>query len=399
MQDLESEPSHDTRPRIVFAVTASLQIPFLGRMPEYFAANGWDVHVISSPGVEHAELTRNPGRLTIHSIPMVRDPSPWQDAKSLMSWFNLLRRIKPDAVLLGTPKASLVGLVAAKFARVPVRTYLLRGLRLETTHGLLRRILWLFERAAISTSTDVISTSPSLLDRARELNLTGGTPILVLGSGSSHGIDLSRFNLDSVGLESRSATRSLLDLTSADFVVGYVGRIRADKGVPELIDAVDLMNRSEPVKLVLLGRVEEEQVLELASSAIAAKQIVHLHHVEDIEKYIPAFDILCLPSHREGFPNVVIEAAALNVPSVVSDATGVCDAVTDNLTGKTFKVRDTQDLVAALEVMRDARTRKRFARNAFQRVAEEFDDRRVNDLFLKHMTTKVRGHLPTKVPG
>lgn len=382
-EEMSGQKSH---PRIVLAVTASMQIPYLGRTPQAFVDDGWDVHVVAGSG---PELTSLDGGLTSHALDMVRDPSPWQDTKSTIGWLRLIRKLRPDAVLLGTPKASLLGLFASKILRVPVRTYLLRGLRLETATGVLARILWFLERVAVWSSTEVLAISPSLAERARELGLLGKTSIHVIGSGSSHGVDLERFNSNNAPISIRDDLRKSIGLTTDEFVVGFVGRIRTDKGVPELIEAVRTLNEAAPARLILIGRIEEPELARLLTSDSKPGHVIALDHVENIERYYSLFDVLCLPSHREGFGNVVIEAATIGVPSVVSDATGVRDTVVHEETGLIVGLRKTDEIAKGLNRMRDPAVARRLGTNAQRRAIEQFDDVVVNRQFVAHMNGQV----------
>ena len=386
-QKLLNDSRHETRsPRIVFAVTASLQVPYLGRTPGAFADDGWDVHVVSAAGPELASLDQ--GSQT-HIVDMVRDPSPIADLRSLLAWLRLLRKLRPDAVLLGTPKASLVGLLAAKISRVPVRTYLLRGLRLETATGPMAKILWLLEKVAIWCSTEVLAISPSLAERVRELGLGGTRQINVIGSGSSHGIDLSKFDGVDGDNGDEAPTRAMLGIPSGEFVVGFVGRVRSDKGVPELLEAIRILSNSEPAWLILIGRVEEPALIETIAAHNEDGRIIALDHVENIERYYPLFDALCLPSHREGFGNVVIEAAAFGVPSVVSDATGVRDTVMDRETGLIVGLKKVQEIAAALNEFRDRDLAQDMGQRAQERARREFDDVALNQKFVEHLNISI----------
>jgi hypothetical protein len=151
------------RNTIVLATTVDVSLTLLKGFPAFLVSRGWDVHVVSSGGPRLSALGEIDG-VTVHVIPMRRAPSPFADAIALRAWVRLLRRLQPTVVSLGTPKASLLGLVAARICRVPARQYLLRGLRLHTTRGVLRAVLRISERMAMAMSTDVVAVSASLRD-------------------------------------------------------------------------------------------------------------------------------------------------------------------------------------------------------------------------------------------
>lgn len=375
----ESSSNVSRRPVIVFAVTTSYQVPYLGNTPRAFDASGWDVRVVAGGGAELEAVKQR-----THSLSMERDPAPVKDAGSLLRWVWLLARVRPDAVMIGTPKAALLGLLAARITRVRVRVYLLRGLRLETVNGVGAYLLRFLERVAMRCSTHVIAISPSLREKALDLGLVGRTPIEVLGAGSSHGIDLSRFAVDQSKQRARRlASRSRLGL-SDKFVVGFVGRVRADKGIPELLRAIASLDPTVNAHLVIVGRTEEDLIVrQLNADPELMSRVTVVGHVNDVEDYYPAFDVLCLPSHREGFGNVVIEAAASGVPSVVSDATGVRDTVIPDETGLIVPRNDDARLAGAIVALAEPGLRGRLGVAARERAISLFGDQSVNDRYLQ----------------
>jgi len=366
-------------PAIVLGVTESLQVPYLGRTPEAFVEAGWSVHVVSGPGIE---LERKTTSVATHPVPMVRDPRPMSDAVALLRWCQLLRQVRPAVVLLGTPKAALLGLLAARVVRVPVKIYLVRGLRLESARGAKAALLWLMERLTVLAADDVLAVSRSLLERCGELRLVGRTPARVIGAGSSHGIDLAQFNPAEFAAERRLESRRALGFGADDFVVGFVGRVRRDKGVPELVEAFQMLRVDRPQRLVVLGRLEDTQALDRFSTP---ENTVILEHVDDVRPIMSTFDVLCLPSHREGFPNVVLEAGALGIPSVVTDVTGMADSVIHGETGYVVPRRDVSAIAAALGSLAAEEERQRMGHNALVRVKQEFDDVVVNAGFVAHV--------------
>lgn len=328
--------------RIVLGVTDPISLRLMRGHPTHLRNRGWDVHVATGPHASPIEGA------TLHTIAMRRDPSFLRDLVALVHWIRLLGQVRPGVVMVGTPKAGLLGSWAAWVVRVPRRIYLMRGLRLETAHGLLWTVLWLTERLACAFATDVVCVSPSLASRAAALRLAPASRLRVLGSGSSNGVDTREFVVPTPS--QRSSSRRQLDIQPDSRVIGFVGRIHADKGIDTLVDAVGRLGLGQPVTLLLVGGVENSDLLARVRSALELSDIgaVILPHTDQIQQAYWAMDVLCLPSLREGFPNVVLEAAASGVPSIVSDATGCCDSVVEGRTGWRFSVGEAASLAEAL---------------------------------------------------
>ncbi|WP_285115793.1 glycosyltransferase family 4 protein [Leifsonia sp. fls2-241-R2A-40a] len=374
--------TRDRRPVIVLGVTVDLSLRLMTGFPAFLVSRGWDVHVVCSPGAGLDALASVAG-VTVHPLPMRRDPAPFADLRSLFAWIRLLRRLRPDVVSAGTPKAGLLGMLAARLTRVRSRVYLLRGLRLETAGGLGRRILAALERLSIGSSTVTVAVSRSLAARTAELRLGKPDRLVVLGDGSSNGVDLEAIERALPAGGEQAALRDSLGLDGRP-VVGFVGRLTVDKGVAVLAEALrSLRAQAAELQLLVVGAIEaggDASILDVDGLTIARTGFV-----ADPERYYALMDVLCLPTFREGFPNVVLEAAAAGVPTVTTDATGAVDSVVDEETGLIVPVRDAAALAAALSRMvSDAplrsrlgdaareRARTRFARSTVWAAQEEF---------------------------
>jgi glycosyltransferase involved in cell wall biosynthesis len=331
------------------------------------AARGWIVHLACSPGPELDASVAREG-CEGHPIRMEREISPLRDLRALAAWFTLVRKVRPAVTHLSTPKAALLGTLAAWILRVPRRVYLVRGLRLEGTHGASRPLLWLSERITIGLSTDVVVVSPSLGTQMARHRLLGRHHPVLIGNGSSNGVDVAAI-ADRVATAGRAQMRTRLQVDGAAVVVGYVGRIVADKGIETLLAALDRC-RSR-FTLLLVGSVDHPGLAQaIASSAVP---VVHVEWTDDVWSYYAAMDLLCLPTRREGFPNVVLEAAAAGIPSVSTDATGAVDAVIPTVTGETVAVGDAPALAAAIDrLVDDAAERARLGAAAKERAARDF---------------------------
>lgn len=358
--------------RIVLGVTDSVSLRLMRGFPERLADEGWDVHVVSG-GI----LPPAPEGITFHSLPMRREPRPLADSLSLVAWVLLLIKLKPDVVSTGTPKAGLLGMLSAWLTRVPVRIYKLRGLRLESAAGVQRKLLTRMERLTMACATSIITVSPSLQDRTIELRLSNPEKLVTLGKGSSNGVDLTRFDPSA---DAYHASRRTLELPQDQTVIGFVGRLRVDKGIPELLDAtIELTKRGYQFVLLLVGGTEEEVCNQLVDDARASgANIIEIGFVEEPADVFQAIDVLCLPTHREGFPNVVLEAGACATPAVTTTATGAIDSVVHEHTGLIAQVRDSQSLANELErLLVEPKLRALYGRNAREFVESNFRNKDV----------------------
>lgn len=362
------------RPRILLAVTSDVSLILMRGFPEYLVERGWDVHIVSAPGEQLRRLTAFPG-LETHPLAMTREPSPFRDLMALIRWIRLLRALEPDIVSAGTPKAGLLGMLAGRLVGVPHRVYHLRGLRMETFRGARRHVLAATERLAASSASRVLSVSKSLMSEAVDLGLVDPTKILVLGAGSSNGVDVANFDRRRFSERSVRRLREGLGLVEGVPVIGFVGRLTADKGLATLIGARRfLVERGVDHQLLIVG---DDNLSSTGAGLVEAPEggraSVLTGHVADAAIYYQLMDVLCLPTHREGFPNVVLEAAASRVPAVTTTATGARDSVQDGRTGYLVSVGSAAELGSRLRaLLEDEPLRRNMGDEAYRVVVEDF---------------------------
>jgi len=312
----------------------------------FLKSRGWDVTLVGHSTGDLERIAAEEGVRAV-SIPMRRDPAPIHDLVSLARIVSLFVRSRPHVVVSATPKASLLGMVAAKLSGVPVRVYQMWGLRLETETGARRAVYRALERVTAAGATHVVANSVSLADAARAEGIA--RDILVIGGGSATGIDLAHFADDAPMPSVDASTAEFLALGRAPFTVGFVGRVNRDKGVETLLEAARITAaRGVPVQLLIVGSSESEEIEKLVVEAAQELPVHRVLAVADPRPYFLAMDVNCLPTLREGFPNVVLEAAALGIPTITTDATGARDSVVDEVTGLIFPVREAQALADSI---------------------------------------------------
>jgi len=336
---------------------------------------GFRVTLVSSPG-ELLDRTAAREGVDPIAVPMQRGISPVADLISLARLWWLLLRLKPDIAEFSTPKAGLLGNIASWLARVPARVYMLRGLKLETSIGIKKALLLASERATSACAQVVLCNSQSVRSEALALGLAPAPKLHLIGDGSSNGVDVERF------CPGHSDVRGQLGLPQNALVVGFVGRLTTDKGVPELIEAFDTILKVEPeAHLLLVGwfDVSEDALASRWRVRIANHPRIHCAgFVSDTAPYYRAMDVMVLPSWREGFPNVVLEAGATGIPVITTECTGSRDSVVPEVTGLLIPPGYPEAISeAVLKLLRDPARRRLMGDAARAWVCSQYSDERV----------------------
>jgi glycosyltransferase involved in cell wall biosynthesis len=371
------------RPLAVVASTIPVTISTFHReLLRQLGAAGYEILVVSSPGPELDAVQADLG-VRVAALAMRREISPRADARALRRWLRLLRRERPALVVAATPKASLLGLVAARVTRVPRRAYYLGGLRVEGEGGGRRAVLAAAEWLTASCAHVVVANSPSLAAAAQRLRVVSPGKLRVIRPASSHGVDATYF----VPRQPDSALGARLGLVDGVPVLGFVGRVTADKGVGALVAALRVLRTDEHrVQLLVLGAQNERDSAAWVARLQDEADVVLTGHVADVRPYLALMDLHVLPSRREGFPNVVLEAGAMEVPTVTTRATGAVDSVRDGETGVLVDVDAPDQLAAAVAtLLDDAALRRRMGVAARAWVVRDFPPQRVVASFVGHI--------------
>jgi len=330
-------------------VPLSLKVLLKGQL-RFMASNGFDVKGVSSEGEELREVHENEG-IAVEAITMSRKITPFQDLKSLWEMWNFLRKEKPQIVHTHTPKAGIIGMLAARLAGVPHRLHTVAGLPLMEATGTKRKILNFVERLTYSSATRVYPNSKGLYDFILQNNFTQSNKLKIIANGSSNGIDTTFFSPDQVTEIERVTLREKLNIQPDDFVFVFVGRIVSDKGINELIKAFSELqtveNKPAGIKLLLVGGLENdldplnpETLAEINQN----KDIISVGFQQDVRSFFAIADALVFPSYREGFPNVVMQAGAMGLPSIVSDINGCNEIIIEGENGLIIPSKNVEKL-------------------------------------------------------
>jgi glycosyltransferase involved in cell wall biosynthesis len=337
---------------LTHVTTVPASLCFFRGQVDYMKARGFTVRAITSPGEDLARFATE-YNICIRAVEMARRITPLADLRAVRAMRALLRQYRPAIVHAHTPKGGLLGLIAAATAGTPVRIYHMRGLPLTSASGWKRSLLWQTEWLSCHLAHQVFCVSDSVREVAVQEGLCQPARIKVLAHGSGNGVDAAgQFDPDTVGDEARLQTRAALGIRSDELVVGYVGRITRDKGVVELIEAWRHIRTANPrAHLVVVGPFERHDPLP-SESEVAMKTDPRVHlagTTRDIPRWYAAMDLVVLPSYREGFPNVLLEAAAMRLPVVATSVPGCVDAVEADTTGVLVPPRDARALACAID--------------------------------------------------
>jgi glycosyltransferase involved in cell wall biosynthesis len=367
----------------------------------YLAQQGIDVTLVSSPGTGLEAIAKSLN-MSCYSIKMARKAEPIRDLHALIALTKLLRRKRFDIVHSNTSKAGLLTAFAGVLARVPVRIHTFTGQVWMGMQGVTRKIMRLCDWIIGHMNTHCYADSASQREFLVNEKLAVASKLSVLGAGSVGGVDLERFSPKVFGKERVATIRRELGITQQSFVILFVGRLTKDKGIRELVAAFRMIQKDQKdIELLLVGPFDPERdpLPRETLDKLSKNPCIHvIGFSPEPEKYMAVADVFCLPSYREGFGNVIIEAAAMGLPSVASNIVGLVDAVVDGETGLLFSAKDVYALKQALmKMLLKPNMRHRMGHAARTRAARDFDSKIINQLVIEEYKTLVARHMtPSK---
>ena len=345
----------------------------------------FDITLICSPDKQFSKALPD----YLHFVPI--EMNRGFDLKAVISIFTITRFLKRngiDYIQYSTPNAALYASIAATIAKIPVRNYHLMGFRYLGASGLMRVVLKKLEQLTCKLSTQIECVSRSNLELGIAEGIFDRNKVDVIWNGSSAGIDCSKFNLTR-RTQLREKTRKELGYDTNNIVFCFAGRITHDKGINELFEAFT-ETKNSAYRLLMLGSEEGIETLDqdLLTKARNDNRIVFHPFVSDIVPFYAAIDVLVLPSYREGFGNIIIEAEAMGVPVIVTNIPGPIDAMIPNVTGLTVRKKDSKELLFAMEKLgidRELRTKMGAAGADF--VQKSFDQKKLFEKVLQKRNT------------
>jgi glycosyltransferase involved in cell wall biosynthesis len=370
--------------KLIRITTVPLSLKVLLKGQHRFMSEHFEVIGVSSPGKELAEV-KNDEEVEVIAIDMSRKITPVKDIISLWNTYKFLKREKPQIVHTHTPKAGIVGMLAANLAGVPHRLHTVAGLPLMESAGVKRKILEVVERITYASANKVYPNSKGLYDYILKHNYTNKYKLKVLGNGSSNGIDTSFFSPDQVSEAQKELLKKELNIKNEDFVFVFVGRLVGDKGINELVKAFSMLNKTKNAerqfKLLLVGPLEQELdplPEDILNEIKNNSDIINAGFQSDVRPYFAISHALAFPSYREGFPNVVMQAGAMGLPSIVSDINGCNEIIIDDENGVIVPVKNVEKLNEAMERMKsDTDYYKRLKMNARPMIESRYEQSEV----------------------
>ena len=341
-----------TSVKIIRSTTVAESLGFCrGLLRELREEDGYEVVAVSSPDRRLDEVAEREGVRTV-AVPMERHISPLKDLKSLINLVRAFRKERPTMVHSMTPKAGLLSMMAAWMTRVPVRVHTFTGLVFPTAKGLTRKILILTDRITCACATHVIPEGEGVKNDLTNYRITK-KPLKVLGHGNVRGIDLEHYNPELPEVKAEAAKLR----KDGVFTFVFVGRLVGDKGINELVGAFERLHKEYPATRLLLVGPEESNLDPLKPETLAKikenPSIEAVGSQPDVRPWFVAADVLVFPSYREGFPNVVIEAGAMGLPSIVTDINGSREIIIEGRNGIIIPARDEDALYQAMKQMVD----------------------------------------------
>jgi len=364
----------------ISTVPLSLHKLLKGQM-RYMQENGFLVHLVSSPGPEITAVMRSEG-CGLTSIAMTRSITPFQDFLSMIRLWFLFFKMKPAIIHTHTPKAGLLGMLAASLAGVPIKLHTIAGLPWMESRGVKKNLLKQVERLTISLSTRVHVNSQHLLNFMRFEGLDPNpSKLKIIGNGSSNGIDTDYYSRANVSFEQIEEIRKVAKPGSNAFVWLFVGRLVGDKGIFELIEAFLHVQAQYPEdQLWLVGPFENKDRLKssILNTINNNRNIINWGYCDEVRPFFAAADVLVFPSYREGFPNVPMQAAAMECPMILSDINGCNEIVEHNVNGMLVPVKNPDALTDAMLLMRiNPDVRKYFADNSLAIIKKKYSNKAI----------------------
>jgi glycosyltransferase involved in cell wall biosynthesis len=323
--------------KVLHVVNISFVLPYyIGGQFDFFSDKGYELYVACSPS-DDLEVYSKEKKFTNIPVRILRKINPFMDLIAIIKLVSAIKKNNIDIVVGHTPKGALLGMTASYIVGIKKRIYFRHGIMYETSTGFKRSVLKFLEKFTGSLATKVICVSPSVLKISNTVKLSKKEINVILNKGTCNGIDsINQFNPEIISNSNKKNLERTLGISENDIVIGYTGRLVKDKGIEELIEAwVMVKKKYHNAKLLLIGPFEKRDALNTRCSDFIKNEesIIWTGQVSDTFNYYYLMDVFILPSYREGFPTVVLEASAMKLPVITSRSTGCIDSIIENQTG------------------------------------------------------------------
>ena len=367
----------------VTTVPESLKILLKGQH-KFMSINGFELIGVSSAGSTLYEVSKEE-EIRVIEIEMSRKITPINDFFSVYHLYKVIKKEKPIIVHSHTPKAGIVSMLAAKLANVPIRLHTVAGLPLMEATGMKRKVLNFVEKVTYACATKVYPNSKGLYEFIVNQKLGSSVKMKVIANGSSNGIDTTYFDSERISEEQKRELQTKLNIQKTDFVFVFVGRLVGDKGINELIAAFSKIKNCN-VKLLLVGGLEPDldplfkhTINEIETNS----NIISVGFQRDVRPYFAISNCLVFPSYREGFPNVVMQAGSMGLPSIVSNINGCNEIIEEGINGTIIPSKDIESLFSSMQkIINDDVWRNQLASNARDKIVYRFEQQLVWDALL-----------------
>ena len=356
------------------------QLSFLNRYYDVTGISGYDTDLLE---------VRDREKIKIHKVEFKRQISLFNDVVSLFQLYFYFKKAKPTIVHSITPKAGLLSMIAARLAGVPVRMHTFTGLVFPTRTGLMKNLLIQMDRLLCFCATNIYPEGKGVLNDLIDYKITR-KPLTILANGNVNGIDLGYFDPALYSPQNCRQLRDSLNILQNDFVFIFIGRMVRDKGINELVMAFKNLNNPN-FKLLLVGPLEKEHDPLLPETLFLIdnmKNIIAVGFQKDVRPYLAISNVLVFPSYREGFPNVVMQAGAMELPSIVTDINGSNEIIINNENGMIIPVKNVLILQNAMaKIYNDFDYRTKLKKNSRKMIAERYQQHVVLEALLKEYQT------------
>jgi glycosyltransferase involved in cell wall biosynthesis len=361
-------------PKILRISTVALSLNVLLKGQLAFLNKYFNIKAVSGHDNDLDEV-KNRENVEIIAVEMKRKISLFNDFKSLLQLYVIFKKEKPQIIHSITPKAGLLSMLAGKMAGVPIRMHTFTGLIFPSKTGIMQKILITMDQLLCWSATHIYPEGKGVESDLKRYKITR-KPLKIIANGNVNGIDLNHYDVNHFDEYFKKSLKRQLNIKEQDFIFIFVGRLVGDKGINELVEAYDSV-RNLNTKLLLVGPYENQldPLKEITLQKIDNfDDIISVGFKKDVRPYFAISDALVFPSYREGFPNVVMQAGAMDLPSIVSNINGCNEIIIEGENGTIIPSKNVKELAKAMKMFLEDREKyKRMKVNARAKITDRYE--------------------------